>query len=169
MFNINFCRWLDMNCRPLELEATTLPTEPQPLPTQRGFYTPNFLIKNRKEYDLKKLAIFLSSIFCSISLFNEKFKRQSINGVLRIWTSGRRRGRQKWIHRAIAAPLTAGIGSRAFFSVRDRSKRPKIGIFGHNCLVSSHKRWKNSCPWLFDRLVKRTLRYSQCLVGSDVI
>ena len=26
------CRWLDSNCGPLELEATTLPTEPQPLP-----------------------------------------------------------------------------------------------------------------------------------------
>ena len=32
MFDISFCRWLDSNCRPLELEATALPTEPQPLP-----------------------------------------------------------------------------------------------------------------------------------------
>ena len=30
MFN-KFCRWLDSNHRPLELEATSLPTEPQPL------------------------------------------------------------------------------------------------------------------------------------------
>ena len=29
---INFCRWLDSNRRPLVLEATALPTEPQPLP-----------------------------------------------------------------------------------------------------------------------------------------
>ena len=29
---INFCRWLDSNRRPLVSEATTLPTEPQPLP-----------------------------------------------------------------------------------------------------------------------------------------
>ena len=32
MFNIIFCRWLDSNCGPLDLESTTLPTEPQPLP-----------------------------------------------------------------------------------------------------------------------------------------
>ena len=32
MFNINVCWWLDSNSRPLELEATVLPTEPQPLP-----------------------------------------------------------------------------------------------------------------------------------------
>ena len=30
--NINFCRWLDSNRGPLASEATTLPTEPQPLP-----------------------------------------------------------------------------------------------------------------------------------------
>ena len=28
MFNINFCRWLDSNHRPLLSEATALPTEP---------------------------------------------------------------------------------------------------------------------------------------------
>ena len=32
MCNINFCRWLDLNLRPLKSEATTLPIEPQPLP-----------------------------------------------------------------------------------------------------------------------------------------
>ena len=32
MFNIMFCRWLDSNLGPLELEVTALPTEPQPLP-----------------------------------------------------------------------------------------------------------------------------------------
>ena len=32
MFNLNFCWWRNSNRRPLELEATTLPTEPQPLP-----------------------------------------------------------------------------------------------------------------------------------------
>ena len=37
MFNIyiNFCWWLDSNCGPLVFEATALPTEPQPLPTER--------------------------------------------------------------------------------------------------------------------------------------
>ena len=35
MFNINFFRWLGSNRRPLELEATALPTEPQPLPKLR--------------------------------------------------------------------------------------------------------------------------------------
>ena len=29
MFNIIFCRWLQSNCRPLELEVTALPTKPQ--------------------------------------------------------------------------------------------------------------------------------------------
>ena len=38
MFNINFCQWLDSNCGPLELEATALPTEPQPLPNDRKLY-----------------------------------------------------------------------------------------------------------------------------------
>ena len=32
MFNINVCQWLDLNCGPLDLEATALPTDPQPLP-----------------------------------------------------------------------------------------------------------------------------------------
>ena len=34
MFNVNFWQWLDSNCGSLVLEATTLPTEPQPLPIQ---------------------------------------------------------------------------------------------------------------------------------------
>ena len=33
MVNIIFCRWLDLNRRRLELEASALPTEPQPLPS----------------------------------------------------------------------------------------------------------------------------------------
>ena len=33
MSNIKVCRWLDSNCWPLASEVTTLPTEPQPLPT----------------------------------------------------------------------------------------------------------------------------------------
>ena len=32
MFYIKVCRWLDLNHRPMVLEAPTLPTEPQPLP-----------------------------------------------------------------------------------------------------------------------------------------
>ena len=32
MFNIYFCWWMYSNCRPLESEATALPTEPPPLP-----------------------------------------------------------------------------------------------------------------------------------------
>ena len=42
MFNINFCWWLDSNCRPLELEATALSTEPQPLPGGIAFYNFSF-------------------------------------------------------------------------------------------------------------------------------
>ena len=32
MINIKYSQWLDSNHGPLELEATTLPTESQPLP-----------------------------------------------------------------------------------------------------------------------------------------
>ena len=33
--SIFFCRWLDSNCGPLGLEATALPTVPQPLPNSK--------------------------------------------------------------------------------------------------------------------------------------
>ena len=38
MFNINFCGWLDLNYGPLDLEATALPTEPQPLPNFLDYF-----------------------------------------------------------------------------------------------------------------------------------
>ena len=47
MFDINFCQWLDSHHGPLDLEATALPTEPQPLPSGNGSYiqfTVNFLL-----------------------------------------------------------------------------------------------------------------------------
>ena len=45
MFHIEFCRWLDVNRGPLVLEATTLPTEPQPLPkVARNFLQYRFLV-----------------------------------------------------------------------------------------------------------------------------
>ena len=34
MFHIKVCQWLDSNCGPLVLEATSLPTKPQPLQVQ---------------------------------------------------------------------------------------------------------------------------------------
>ena len=37
------CWWLDLNCRPLELEATALPTELQPLPNIKIYVWINFL------------------------------------------------------------------------------------------------------------------------------
>ena len=37
MFYINFCWWRDSNHGPLELEASALPTEPQPLPVKGNF------------------------------------------------------------------------------------------------------------------------------------
>ena len=43
---VNFCRWLDSNRRPLELEATALSTEPQPLPKLRKRW-PVFLVGRR--------------------------------------------------------------------------------------------------------------------------
>ena len=38
MFNIIFCQWLDSNRRPLVLEATALPIEPQLLPLSHSFF-----------------------------------------------------------------------------------------------------------------------------------
>ena len=45
MFNkyLNFCRWLYSNCGPLVSEATTLPTEPQPLPRKHIFEAYNVI------------------------------------------------------------------------------------------------------------------------------
>ena len=45
MFNINFSQCRDSNCRPLDLEATALPTEPQPLPEGK------FVVEQIKEMD----------------------------------------------------------------------------------------------------------------------
>ena len=53
MFNLKFCWWQDLNCGPLVLEATALPTEPQPLPFKstsctfdRNFPSPLVRMKN---------------------------------------------------------------------------------------------------------------------------
>ena len=45
MLNIqtNFCWWLDSNRRPLVLEATALPTEPQPLPNCMRYFCYRFV------------------------------------------------------------------------------------------------------------------------------
>ena len=40
---IKFCRWLDSICGPLVLEATDLPTEPQPLPKMNNFSSAIFI------------------------------------------------------------------------------------------------------------------------------
>ena len=39
LWRINFCQWLDLNCRPLISEATALPTESQPLPHLKKSYS----------------------------------------------------------------------------------------------------------------------------------
>ena len=71
--NINFCRWLDSNCGPLELEATALPTEPRLLPILSRFcrgifypssptylpiFLPSFLTGylNERNHDKQKLS-----------------------------------------------------------------------------------------------------------------
>ena len=45
-FNIIFCRWLDLNLRPLVSEVTALPTEPQPLPYLISFTITIITISN---------------------------------------------------------------------------------------------------------------------------
>ena len=61
MININFCRWLDSKRGPLESEATTLPTVPQPLPS--SFILP--LLFSFSTYDISILFfIILSLPFC---------------------------------------------------------------------------------------------------------
>ena len=56
--SINFCRWLDSNCGPLELEATALPTASQPLPWKIIYwisswsFRPNYILQrilNRRQ------------------------------------------------------------------------------------------------------------------------
>ena len=61
MFDINFCHWLDSNIGPLELEATTLPTEPQPLPTCLFFYIFRIFYKvnNSQQFPQKLLITWL--------------------------------------------------------------------------------------------------------------
>ena len=54
MLYIIFCRWLDSNRVPLELEATALPTEPQPVPNMDLVYLP-FLVIQKLGYDSRKL------------------------------------------------------------------------------------------------------------------
>ena len=46
MFYVYFAKWLYLNHRPLVLEATALPTEPQPLPISNIF-----TIAKRVEYE----------------------------------------------------------------------------------------------------------------------
>ena len=54
MLYIIFCRWLDSNRVPLELEATALPTEPQPVPNMDLVYLP-FLVIQKLGYSSRKM------------------------------------------------------------------------------------------------------------------
>ena len=47
MFHLKICHWLDANCRPLVLEATALPTEPQPQPHKHYFVSKHLPIELR--------------------------------------------------------------------------------------------------------------------------
>ena len=56
MFNIFFCQWPDSNSGPLKLEATAVPTEPQPLPdslfiAKNHCYAPCTYLKSNNRLD----------------------------------------------------------------------------------------------------------------------
>ena len=57
MLYIIFCRWLDLNCGPLELEATALSTEPRPLPMEC------FYLNQQKSKDQSKAFAFIVKVF----------------------------------------------------------------------------------------------------------
>ena len=79
MFNKFFCRWLESNHKPLELEATALPTEPQPLPLIFFLNGPNRP---------------LFCLFSSFSQHNDNIVQnltiKSVDGVLGTQTRGGR-------------------------------------------------------------------------------
>ena len=58
MFNLNVCRWRDSNCGPLTLVATTLPTEPLPLPKWSRWFC---LVKRNFRMFLTRTATSLST------------------------------------------------------------------------------------------------------------
>ena len=72
MFNKIFCRWLDLNHRPLELEATALPTEPQPLPFKLVF---TFLINHSDILCTGRWQMHLKVIYLDPLLTNLIFNR----------------------------------------------------------------------------------------------
>ena len=72
IFNIKFCWWLDLNHRPLVLEATALSTEPQPLPKVVAiFFNISWPILALKSKILKLADLHFrpssSSCFCGIN------------------------------------------------------------------------------------------------------
>ena len=60
LFN-KFCWWLDLNCGPLVLEATTLPTEPQPLPLIFKRFSKSFFFKMGHPWPLFHLFLVFSN------------------------------------------------------------------------------------------------------------
>ena len=56
MFIIFFCDLLDLNCGPLELVATALSTEPQPLPKFQSFSCLKWRQK-RKNFNFKNVYL----------------------------------------------------------------------------------------------------------------
>ena len=63
MFVIKLCRRLDSNCGPLELEATALPTEPQPLPNEIPRVLCTFLLLSKFAH-LHRSRFRTTKIFC---------------------------------------------------------------------------------------------------------
>ena len=75
------CRWLDLNCRSLVLDATTQPAAPQPLPEKRVLFTCNLQWKVPKS--LKWRAI----VKHEVSLYDLSTISFSCRLMQREWTS----------------------------------------------------------------------------------
>ena len=82
MSNIIFCRWLESNCRPLVLEGTSLPTDPQPLLINYNLMLLSFASFFALDIPFRKL---IDAFPGSNWIFSK-----TIDGVLGIRTQGRR-------------------------------------------------------------------------------
>ena len=144
MVIIKFCRWLELNHGPLVSEATTLPTEPQPMPivvllvyyhvqcqdlrlkwgclfrSQTNTFVLSPLIKNGP----------IPASFCLFSLFSQ-YNFNNTNWKKHRWcawdsNSGPQDGRRRWSHGAMAATHFLPL---LFFPTKERfeaSKRRKM-------------------------------------------
>ena len=78
LFDIIFCWWLDSNCVPLDLEATTLPTEPQPLPFI-SFFNSSFFSLSFSHFFSCLWKVFTTPLISLSLILLRKHSHQSLN------------------------------------------------------------------------------------------